>query len=156
MEVDLLIFQMAVIFLPRIIWARLDARFAAKEKLSNVDFVLNAFVFGVATYAVEFLIYAAFRWPFKMADFGNASSQEIVTKDVVIEILWALVIGIILSLVWLFASNHKWLSRFLQKFRFTKNTATKTCGTSRLIQVTSKQSMSIFVILSISLFMPAG
>jgi hypothetical protein len=63
MQINLLILQLAVIFLPGIIWARLDAGFAAKVKPSDIEFFLRAFLFGLATYAAEFLLFTALACP---------------------------------------------------------------------------------------------
>jgi hypothetical protein len=73
MKVDFLILQVAVIFLPGIIWARLDASYAAKVKPSEIEFALRAFLFGIATYAIEFLIFAALGRPFTMANLADAT-----------------------------------------------------------------------------------
>jgi len=75
-KVDLLILQLVVIFLPGIIWARLDASFAAKVKPTDVEFALRAFLFGITTYAIEFLIFAALGQPFTIADFAGAPTKD--------------------------------------------------------------------------------
>jgi hypothetical protein len=118
-QINLLILQLAVIFLPGIIWARLDAGFAAKVKPSDIEFFLRAFLFGLAAYAVEFLLFTAFGWRFTMADLGNAATREIVSKDVAFEIAAALAIGLFLSVVWLYGSRNKWLPRLLLKIGAT-------------------------------------
>lgn len=120
MKVDLLILQLAVIFLPGIIWARLDASYAAKVKPSEVEFFLRAFLFGIATYAVEFLLFVALGWKFAMADLAAAATKEIVSRDVLSEVLWALGIGTILAILWLYISQYKILTRFLQIIRATR------------------------------------
>jgi basic membrane lipoprotein Med (substrate-binding protein (PBP1-ABC) superfamily) len=81
-RVDLLIVQLAVIFLPGIIWARLDAGYAAKVKPTDVEFFLRAFLFGISTYAVEFLVFSAFGWSFSMADLADAATREVVSGQV--------------------------------------------------------------------------
>jgi Family of unknown function (DUF6338) len=120
MKIDLLILQLAVIFLPGIIWARLDASYAAKVKPTEGEFFLRAFLFGITIYAVEFLVFAALGWPFKMADLADAATKEIVGQDVLHEVLWALGIGLVLSVLWLYFTRYKLLTRFLQWIRATK------------------------------------
>lgn len=120
MRVDLLILQLAVVFLPGIIWAQLDASYVAKLKRSDVEFFLRAFLFGLTTYAVEFLLFATLGRPFHIASLADASTKDIVSKDVLAEVLWALLIGIILSVGWLYASRFKLLTRVLQKIGATK------------------------------------
>lgn len=150
MQINLLILQLAVIFLPGIIWARLDAGFAAKVKPSDIEFFLRAFLFGLATYAAEFLLFTAFGLPFTMADLGNAASKEIVSKDVALEIAAALAIGLVLSVIWLYGSRNKWLPRILQKIGATTRSATRTCGISPSIQPIFTQNTCISGISNIS------
>lgn len=120
MRVDLLILQLAVIFLPGIVWARLDASYAAKIKPSESQFFLGAFLFGLTTYAVEFLIFTAIDRPFLMAALADAGTREVVSRDILFEVVWALLIGIVLSIVWLYAARYKLLTRFLQRVGATR------------------------------------
>ena len=46
MKIDLVILQFAIIFLPGLIWAGLDSRYALKSKPSEFQFLLRAFLFG--------------------------------------------------------------------------------------------------------------
>jgi hypothetical protein len=117
---DLFLAQLAVIFLPGIIWARLDARYAAKEKRSDLDFFVAAFVYGVVAYAVTFLGYVLLKQPFHMIDFKGAKDDVVLTQAIGFEIVWATVAGCVLGVVWVYASTWKWLTRFLQKIGATK------------------------------------
>ncbi len=120
MKVDLLILQLAIIFLPGIIWARFDASYAAKVKPSEGQFLLKTFLFGITTYAVEFVIFTATGRRFQMADLADATTHEVVSLDVLFEVLWALVIGLVLSIAWLYAARYKLLTRVLQRIGATK------------------------------------
>jgi hypothetical protein len=114
MKIDLLIMQLAIIFLPGLIWARLDARFALTAKPSDTEFVIRAFVFGLASYAVTFGLYSLFGWTFTVADLGDAGTHTIVNAAIAKEIVSALVVGLVLSIIWIYAATYKWLTRFLQ------------------------------------------
>ena len=72
MKLDLLIFQLAVLFLPGLLWARLDARFALSSKPTDTEFFLRAFQFGLVSYGVTFLPYSALGWPFTLVDLADA------------------------------------------------------------------------------------
>lgn len=120
MKIDLLVLQLAVIFLPGIIWARLDAGYAAKVKPTAVEFLLRAFLFGVTTYAVEFLLFVAFGHAFRIVDLAGAETQDIISRDILREVLWALAIGSVLSVLWLYVSNYKLLTRVLQRIGATR------------------------------------
>src|SRR6185503_7750760 len=120
MKIDLLILQLAIIFLPGLIWARLDARYALKSKPSDTEFLLRAFVFGMGSYAATFFIYAAVGWQFIIFDVGSAGSKEVITREAAWEIAVALIAGMFLSVIWIYAATYKWLTRFLQMIRATK------------------------------------
>lgn len=112
--------QLAIIFLPGLIWARLDARYALTSKPSDTEFVVRAFIFGLVSYVATFGIYALIGKEFTIANFGDADKKPIVNSTVAAEILWATLIGLILSVLWIYAATYKWLTRFLQLIGATK------------------------------------
>ena len=120
MKIDLVIIQLAIIFLPGLIWAGLDSRYALKSKPSEFQYTLRAFLFGLASYAVTFSIYALFGWPFSLADLSGAAATGIFTPAIFKEVLSAVVVGLVLAILWLYASNYKWVTRFLQTAGATK------------------------------------
>ena len=120
MKVDLLILQLAIIFLPGIIWASLDANYAAKIRPSDSQFILRGFMFGLVVYAVEFVVYTIFGVPFHVADFAEASAHDVVSRAILWEVLWALLISVLLSILWLYTSRYKLLTRGLQFIGATK------------------------------------
>ncbi len=117
---NLWLLQLAVVFLPGIIWARLDASYAAKTASSDIESFLKIFMFGITVYAVEFVVFTVLGWPFTIADLANASTKQIVTKEIVSEIIWGLAISLVLSIGWLYLSTYKVVTRVLQKIRATK------------------------------------
>jgi hypothetical protein len=120
MKIDTLILQLAILFLPGLIWARLDARYALKTKPSDIEFFLRAFLFGLSSYAVTFLIFAALGWPFTLVNVAEVGTQPVVTNAVFKEVLWATVIGVVLAIIWIYTATYKWLTRFLQFIKATK------------------------------------
>jgi hypothetical protein len=74
MKIDVVIIQIAIIFLPGLIWAGLDSRYALKSKSSEFQYTLRAFLFGLASYTVTFGIYALLGWPFNLADLSGAAA----------------------------------------------------------------------------------
>jgi hypothetical protein len=117
---NLFVAQIAVIFLPGIVWARLDARYAAKEKRSDLDFFIAAFIFGVVAYATTFAGYALLKQPFSLIDFKEAQDKTVLTAQIGQEILIATVVGFVLAILWVYASTWKLLTRLLQLIRATK------------------------------------
>jgi hypothetical protein len=120
MKIDLVIVQVAIIFLPGLIWAGLDSRYALKSKQSEFQYTVRAFLFGLASYAVTFGIYALLGLPFNLADFSGAATNGVFTAAIFKEEAFALGVGLVLAILWLYASNYKWVTRFLQKIRATK------------------------------------
>jgi hypothetical protein len=119
-KIDVLILQLAILFLPGLIWAKLDVRYTPKRKPSDIEFFLRAFLFGITSYGVAFLIYWIFGWPFTIVDLANAGTQTVVTAVILKEVLSATIIGFLLSILWIYGSTYKWLTRFLQKIKATK------------------------------------
>ena len=120
MKIDIVIVQIAVIFLPGLIWAGLDLRYAVKSKQSEFQYTLRAFLFGLASYAVTFCIYALLGWPVTLADLSDAATRGIFTPAIFKEVASAVVVGLILAISRLNASNYKSDTRFLQKIGATK------------------------------------
>jgi hypothetical protein len=120
MKIDTLILQLAILLLPGLIWARLDARYALKTKPSEVEFFLRAFLFGVASYVATFLVFSALGWPFTIVNLAEVGTQAVVTGAIFKEVLWATGIGLILAVLWIYAATYKLLTRFLQSIRATK------------------------------------
>ncbi|ABQ28845.1 DUF6338 family protein [Acidiphilium cryptum] len=119
-SVNLFLVQVAVIFLPGIIWAKLDATYAAKVKPSEIEFVVRAFVFGLTVYVVEYMVFEWLHWPFPIVDLAAADSHEVLTAPIAHEVLGAVGISLIMALLWLYASTYKLLTRFLQLIKATK------------------------------------
>jgi hypothetical protein len=118
-HLNVFIAQIAVLLLPGIIWARLDVRYAIKEKPSEFDFVLRAFVYGLASYAVTFALYSCLKQPFALIDVAEAQAKTVITQQIGGEILAATAIGFILGVLWVYASTWKILTHVLQFIRAT-------------------------------------
>ena len=59
MRIDLLFIQLAVVFLPGLIWTQLAATYAMKERPTPADFLIRAFIFGLLR---ELLLRDAIIW----------------------------------------------------------------------------------------------
>lgn len=116
---DLFVAQLAIVFLPGIIWARLDARYASKAKPSDTEFFIRTFTFGLASYAVVFLAYSVFGRSFDLVDLAGANDATVVTRAVADELLASLAASVVLGILWIYATNAKWLTRFLRRIGAT-------------------------------------
>jgi hypothetical protein len=54
---DIFFFQLVIIFIPGIIWERLDAQYGQNKATQQWDILRRTFVFGLSAYAVTFCIY---------------------------------------------------------------------------------------------------
>ena len=72
MRIDLLFIQLAVVFLPGLIWTQLAATYAMKERPRPTEFLVRAFFF-----------------------------------------LWSSGAALVFSLVWIYGSTRRWMTRFL-------------------------------------------
>lgn len=120
MKIDLLFIQIAVIFLPGLIWAGLDSRYALKSKPSEFQYILRAFLFGIASYVVTFSLYSGLGCAFSLSDISDAASKGIFTPAIAKEIASATLVGTILAVLWLYVSNYKVDTRLLQWIGATK------------------------------------
>jgi hypothetical protein len=124
--VNTLVFTLALIFLPGIIWARLDARYARQEKPSQFEFVVNIFVFGLIAYLVTYLVYlipcvsAAASFDLTTINLNDDAVAESIQRTVVDDILVATAMSLLLAPAWLRVQRGKWVVRFLQKIGATK------------------------------------
>lgn len=120
MKVDLVIAQVAIIFLPGLIWAGLDSRYGLKTKPSEFEYVLRAFLFGIASYAVTFGLYALLDWSFDLPDLSGTTASGTFTPAIFKQVASAAAVGLVLAVLWLYAATYKIGTRFLQAIGATK------------------------------------
>ncbi|CAI3957796.1 unnamed protein product [Commensalibacter communis] len=117
MKIDFFLLQIAILLLPGFLWAKIDIDFAKRRKSSENQFVIRAFVFGVFTYFIEFVIFKIFNQSFILM--SETDKTAIINNRVLQELLWAIVIASISSIIWLYVKNYKLITRFLQTIRAT-------------------------------------
>ncbi len=121
MKVDVLVLQLAILFLPGLIWAGLDARYVLQSKPSDSEFFLRAFLFGLASYAITFIIYSLCGQSFTIVVIENIGTHnDVVTPSIFKEVLVATAISFILAVLWIYAASYKLLWNFLRLIRATK------------------------------------
>src|SRR5271157_2061113 len=106
-NLDVFIAQAAVLLMPGIIWARLDVRYAAIGTPSEFDFALRALVYGLASYAVTFALFAVAGRHFAFIDVAAAKDKTIFTRAIGGEILTATAVGFAMGIAWVYASTWK-------------------------------------------------
>lgn len=119
LSVSNLFFELAVIFLPGFIWMKIHMKYGAKGERSQFDMILNAFLFGITSYFVLFVVYGWLGWPLHLLSL-DSDSKKLLDVSVLPEIMLAVVIAILCSIVFLYVENNKLLTRFVQKIGATK------------------------------------
>ena len=119
-KVSLFVLQIATIFLPGIIWARLDSTYGMKSKPTDTEFLIRTFIFGMVAYAVTFLIFGLLHRPFALVNLSNDGKDALVTAPIAWEVIWAICVSFVLSILWLYATRYKLLTNFLQRIGATK------------------------------------
>jgi len=108
---DLALAQLALIFLPGILWARLDATYGSGPKVNNTTLALNSFLFGVTTYSGVYLIYLCLDRDFSLGNFSEANGD--VLSTFVDEILVSIPAALFLAILWLYAVRFRLVMKFL-------------------------------------------
>ncbi|MCF6316819.1 MAG: DUF6338 family protein [Marinosulfonomonas sp.] len=109
---DFALAQLALIFMPGIIWANIDAKYGAGPKPQQSVLIMRAFLFGMATYSALFLIYSVCGQDFGYASLASDPKKVDLfkLKD---EIAWSIPLSFLLSIGWLYVVNNQLLARFV-------------------------------------------
>ena len=111
MRIDLLFIQLAVVFLPGLIWTQLTATYAMKERPRPTEFLVRAFFFGLLTYMIVYFVYGWFGREFSEPSVGEP--QQLLNVEFADEILWSSGAALVFSFVWIYGSTQRWMTRFL-------------------------------------------
>jgi hypothetical protein len=116
--ISALFFDLALIFIPGFIWMKIHTRYGPKIDRTQFDLILNAFIFGVASYVILYLIYRCKGWNLKL--FGlETDNKRLIQPEMFPEIVFAALIALIGGVIGLYVENHKWLTRFVQLIHAT-------------------------------------
>ena len=116
---DLALAQLAIVFMPGIIWAYIDASYGAGPRPQQSILLIRAFLFGMATYCTLFLLYSACGKRFGYGSLGS----DVVRLDIFQlkdEISWSIPLSFVLSVGWLYAVRNRLLMKFLQWIGVTR------------------------------------
>ena len=116
---------LALIFLPGIIWARLDAKYGSQTKPSRFDLVLNIFVFGLVAYIGTYLLYLIpgigliATFDLSRLEVDDEAAADILRTAIIDDIIVATVLSLLLAPTWLAIKNRKYIPRILQRLQVT-------------------------------------
>jgi hypothetical protein len=118
LSVSSLFFGLALIFIPGFIWMKIHTRYGPKVERTQFDLILNAFIFGVISYALLYVIYWCKGWNLKLFEL-ETDSKRLIQPEVFPEILWAAVIATAGGVLGLYVENYKLFTRLVQRIGAT-------------------------------------
>jgi hypothetical protein len=119
LSVSSLFLELALIFIPGFIWMKIHTRYGPKVEHTQFDQILNAFIFGVLSYAILYVIYWSNGWNLKLFEL-EADSKRLMQPEFFPEILWAAIIATVGGVLGLYVENYKLLTRLVQRINATK------------------------------------
>jgi hypothetical protein len=115
---DIFFLQLAIIFLPGIIWERIDTQYGLKRPPAQFDILRRSFVFGLILYTLTYGLYLIIGRPFDYVE--PKKDSTFLAASFFDEIAVASFLSLITSTLWLYISRFKVLTRFMQKIKATK------------------------------------
>jgi uncharacterized protein DUF6338 len=116
---DIFLFQLAIVFLPGLVWERVIAKYGLKRPPTQFEIGLRTFMFGLSVYVITYVVYWVAGYHFHVPEIRR-DAAFIPDERYVIEFAVAIIIGVICSVLWLYAFNYKLLGRLLRTIRATK------------------------------------
>jgi len=99
------LFQLAIIFIPGMLWERIDALVVQKLKLDQFDVIRRSFVFGIIAYLATFYAYRVFGYEFKFREMFDENA--VLSSDHFSEIVAATCMSMFLSVPYVWLANRK-------------------------------------------------
>src|SRR3981081_694723 len=120
---DIFFFQLVVIFIPGIIWERMDTQYGRERAKEQWDVIRRSFIFGLFSYVTLFAI----SWCLSLKYGGLGIRMFQIKKDETFldagafkEIFFASIVALVCSILWLYVTNYKLITRLLQVIKATK------------------------------------
>jgi hypothetical protein len=117
--VDIFFFQLAIIFLPGLVWERIVTRYGLKRAPTQFEIVLRTFTFGLTAYALTFAIFASLGRDFIIPEMRR-DATFIADRQLVLQFATAFGVALVGAIIWLYAFTYRWLGRLLRKIKATK------------------------------------
>lgn len=120
MEVNSVAVQLALLFVPGLFWAMIDAAHRPISQSGQFVYTLRVFAFGVISYSIVGIVYRACGEQFDVVRFSNNGWH---LEDAIDELLWAVLTSLLLSVVWLYGRTYKVITRLLNNIKATNHIA---------------------------------
>ena len=116
---DYFFFQLAIIFLPGLLWERIATRYALKRAPSQFEIILRTFTFELTAYAVTFVLYGLAGIDFVIPEIRRDAG--FLERKFGNQFLAAIAVSLACAIVWLYLVNKAVLGRILRKIGATKS-----------------------------------
>lgn len=104
--------QIALIFLPGLIWSAIDSQFGSCKNRSQFEISVRAFLFGVFSYSMLFALYSLLDIPFDLDMLTTqGESKSLAGLD---EIFFSVPLAFVFATIWLYAIKYRWAMKFFQ------------------------------------------
>lgn len=114
---DVILAQLALFFVPGIVWASVEAGFTPGNRHGGM-FVARAFLFGSVTNAILYTGYLIAGVPFfDIRLIGQTAIPDL--SSLFDEVALSVLVAVILSVLWLFAGTHRIMVRLLHRIGAT-------------------------------------
>src|SRR3981081_249856 len=107
---DFFFFQLAIIFLPGLIWERIVAKYALARPPTSFETGLRTFTFGLTCYFITFAIFSLLSLDVVIPEVKR-DEPFIVDMKYVTEFSSAISVSFVGSVLWFYAINFRWMSR---------------------------------------------
>jgi len=119
LNVSALFFEVALLLLPGFVWMKIHTKFGAKGEVTQFDMVLNAFIFGIVSYSILYIIYWKLGFSMHIAAI-DVDSKKLFEPELFIDIFAATAVAILLAILHLYGENYKLFTRFVQTIKATR------------------------------------
>ena len=110
--------QLAIIFIPGMIWERIDAQFVQKRRPDQFEVLRRSFVFGLVAYLLTYGLYRLLNWEFQLVEMSK--DKSILSTRHFNEIWVATGLGLVVSIPYVWVSNRRILPWIFQKIGASK------------------------------------
>lgn len=123
MEINTLVVQLALVFLPGLVWSSVVDHLTTHTRREAFDVVTRAFVFGLLAYGIYYALYFGLtkgELPPLLRGLQGAPSADRLAALPPADIFFATVAGFVGGVFWSYALNRKWFMRLMQRLEVTR------------------------------------
>ena len=113
---DVAALQVALILLPGVIWALLDANYGAQVKRDQLTVITRAILFGFVSYAVT---YVGYELSGRQFTFPGGNESRALDRNFADEIVVSVLVSLVLGTAWLYSQTYRLTPRLLRLMRAT-------------------------------------